>query len=165
MKIFIWSLLIVVTLAFSAAGQESKQAKKILGNDLNDKEMIQKVIFNNMLEHWKARNNSEIKFYFFAVNNGKNPSAKLLAEFKDNKPQINEFTQALIEGDGVPRDAVTKEVGVLFLIGKIQWKGKGVAEVLGRQQLGNMGAFECTYILKRKNREWEIISTETCMVS
>ncbi len=177
MKLFIYTVLIIIALSFLTSAQTQNAAKtetdlqveaKNGGTlDLTDDDLIREIVFKKFLELRRSNSDKTSKVYYLSIDGGKDPSESLLKKFTDYQIPIKKASELIITVDDSDplSDSLAKEKGVLFSVSKLDWKSKNEVRVNAGSYTGNLGSDGCTYTLKREKGKWKIISVEYCFVS
>lgn len=178
MRIILCVLITGLIFISTASAQELKKDEKISESILSEEDIIRESIFNKILWKKKVSNPSEeFQDFYLSVDDGKDPSLKLLNKFADYAAKYNVIIKkvsecyisaedggAVLNSDSL-LNGVAKKQGVLFSISKLEWKNKNEVTVIAGSYIGNMGSDSCAYTLKRINGDWKIVSAEECVIS
>ena len=139
---------------------------------LSDADQVRLLVFQELLKPWLPEPRADqsaflAKAFYFQIENKKDPSKELLGALAKARLPFREASRSFISRpDGsIVLDKKTRKRGILFTIYKLSWKGKNEAVVSAGNYEGNMSAFECTYLLKRDESLWRLVSAENCMIS
>ena len=160
------SLVFMILLSCVSAFSQGKAPK------LSDGDQVRLIVFTELLKAWLPEPRPDqsaysAKAFYFQIENKKDASKDLLAALGKARVPFRQASRSFIsDPDGsIVLDKKSRERGILFTIYSLAWKGKDEAVVHAGNHEGNMSAFECTYLLRRDELIWRLVSAENCMIS
>ncbi len=162
--IFCFSILSVAQTPAQTVANLEQPKKEI---KLSDEDAVYEAGFRIMLGRWLSNNTERYPNYYLKIEGKKDPSGPLMEKLSDLGVQIRKASDCFIfDKDGsIVLDKVTKKQGILFSISKLKWTSKDEVKFGGYDHEGNMGAFGCTYTLKREDGKWKMDKAEECWIS